>query len=204
MKCFLFSGLEGDEMNRVLEMLPQAETIKRGTELFRFGYVCILKEGNGKICRVAESGEKLTVRIATAGDVFGAVSVFGSWNDGWSTIIAVNDCQAVYISEELLKKILTDFPKVALNYISYLTDRIRFLNRRLDTFSAGSTELKLYEYLVSSADEKGTVSLSFSMSELARRLKIGRTSLYRGLDSLEKGGFITREKSKISIKGEKL
>ena len=204
MKCFLFSGLEGDEMNRVLEMLPQAETIKRGTELFRFGYVCILKEGNGKICRVAESGEKLTVRTAASGDVFGAVSVFGSWSNSRSTITAVTNCQAIYISEELLKKMISDFPKVALNYISYLTDRIRFLNNRLDTFSAKSTELKIYEYLVSCADEKGVVSLNFSMSEFARRLKIGRTSLYRGFDSLENGGFITREKSKILLKGDPL
>ena len=67
-----------------------------------------------------------------------------------------------------------------------------FLNRKLDAFCAKSTEEKLYEFLLSISDNYGNVKLNFGMAELARRLKVGRTSLYRDIQSLENKKLIER------------
>jgi DNA-binding MarR family transcriptional regulator len=48
----------------------------------------------------------------------------------------------------------------------------------------------------------GKVEITFGMAELARRLNIGRTSLYRGLDALEQNGSISREKNTVYIRKE--
>jgi CRP-like cAMP-binding protein len=118
---------------------------------------------------------------------------------GYSSITARQECRIIYISEEDFKEIIYRFPAVAFNYIQFLTDRIRFLNRKIDTFSAGSTEGKIYEFLLSVCDGDGVVKKNLSMAEIARRLKIGRSSLYRGIDSLEEKGLITRENQTFKV-----
>ena len=134
-----------------------------------------------------------------AGDVFGAVSVFGDWGENFSSIIAKTDTTLYYLSEESLKQALTQFPDFALNYIRFLTDRVRFLNRRLDTFCAGETQNKLYEFLITQADDNGEVKFDINMTELARRLNIGRTSLYRDISLLEQSGLIKRNGKKFLL-----
>lgn len=200
MDCFLFNGLSSSERELCLKLIDRDETQPKGSELYRNGYLCILISGSARIRRITESGNAVTVRSIRSGEVFGAASVFGDGWDDFSSIVAEASCRVCYISEEALKKMITEVPTVALNYITYLSEKIRFLNRRIDMFSANSTEQKLYEFLSSSADENGEFNLGFSLSELSRRLKIGRTSLYRGLDSLEAAGLIERSKNIFRIK----
>ena len=90
-------------------------------------------------------------------------------------------------------------PKVGENYVRFLSDRIRFLNRRVSTLTAGDTDGKLWRYLMAHKDEEGVVILSGGMSELADRLDMGRSSLYRCLDALIAAGRICREGKKITI-----
>lgn len=199
MDCFLFSGLDDSQMSIIIDLLGQPVTILKGQELYKNGEMGILFKGTAKIKRQGETGASVTVRTIGSCEVFGAASMFGKWESGFSKIIADEKCWVYYVTEQTLKSIFTRFPQTALNYIAFLTDRIRFLNRRIDAFSADSTESKLFEYLVSQSDDFGRVELKFSMAELSRRLKIGRSSLYRSLAELEKSGHVKREKNVILL-----
>ena len=200
MNCFLFESLTDRELELCNDMVRSACKTKKGGELYRNGALGILVSGSAKIRRFTESGNTITVRSIRQGEVFGAASVFGNWQEGFSSVVADSNCEVCYVSEDVLRKMIASVPTVALNYIAYLSEKIRFLNRRLDTFSADSIEQKLYEYFTSTADENGEVTLNISLSELSRRLKIGRTSLYRALDSLEKMGMLERNKNNFTVK----
>ncbi len=199
MNCFLFDGLNEEEQQQIEKILGTPETFIKGDDLYKTGRLAVLCRGKAAVLRRGGTGEEVTVRTISAGEVFGAASVFGSWEEGFSSVVAEENGSVIYISEEILRKIFTEFPKTALNYIAFLSDRIRFLNRRIDAFTAGSTEHKIYEYLVSAADGDGIVKFDFKMAELARRLKIGRTSLYRGLSALCENGLITRNNNQITV-----
>jgi len=80
-----------------------------------------------------------------------------------------------------------------------LSDKIRFLNRKIAFFTSGSTEKKLAGYILSLPIENNTVKLDMNMSKLASSLDIGRASLYRAFESLEENCFITRENNLIKI-----
>ncbi len=204
MECFLFDGLTAAQKEQILGRLGNPLTVKKGQELYKSGSLGIIAEGKGSIKRKGDDGHSVTVRTISTGEVFGSASIFGSWKEGKSSIVALCDCRVFYVGEDVLKSIMAEYPEVSFNYISYLTDRIRFLNSRVDTFSADNTSSRIYEFLVSLAKD-GKAEIGFSMAELARRLNIGRTSLYRGLDALEQSGFITRQKNTIFIReGEKL
>ena len=90
-------------------------------------------------------------------------------------------------------------PRIAENYVRFLSDRIRFLNRRLATLTAGQTDGKLWRFLLAYKGEDGTVHLPGGMTELAERLNMGRSSLYRSLDALTEAGRIERDGKTIRI-----
>lgn len=194
MDCFLFDGLNDTEYKSIAGLIGSSTDMEKGCELYRCGYIGILLTGTAQVCRRGETGETVVMRMIGKGEVFGAASVFGTWKEGSSSITAAAICKVIYISEDDLRRIMTEYPAVALNYIGYLSDKIRFLNRRIDMFSAGSAVGKVYEYIVTTADENGFSDAGFGMAELARRLKCGRTSLYRAVDSLESSGLISRAK----------
>ena len=199
MNCFLFDGLNDAEVTTIESKLSAPVRIDHGDEMYRCGSIGIIISGTAKIIRKNDTGAAVTMRNIGAGDVFGMASVFGEWREDFSSIIAVMPCEVIYISEGLLKEIFGEYPAAAMNYIVYLSDRIRFLNRKIDTFSAGNAEERLYEYLVSQADENNCVTLGFGMAELARRLKIGRSSLYRSIEALEMNKLILRNKNSFTV-----
>lgn len=192
MNCFLFNGLSEAELLQVKTLIGEAQMISKGEELYRCGALGIIKSGNATVKRNNETGNSVNMRTIGSCELFGAASVFGDWREGSSSIKALENCEVYYINESEFQNLLLKYPTVSLNYISYLSDKIRFLNRRIDALAAGSTQNKLYEYLVS-VSNSGRAVLNISMSELARRLKIGRSSLYRDIDSLEQSGLIKRD-----------
>ena len=198
--CFLFKGLTETESTVAETYFSQETTFQKGDELYRCGFLTVLTKGSAKVKRINELGGTITVRNVRAGEVFGSASVFGSWSETKSSVIADSVCTCRYISEKDLQALLLHIPKTATNYIAFLSEKIRFLNRRLDTFSADSSEQRIYEYFLSISDENGKAEPSVSMAELARRLKIGRTSLYRCLNSLESNGMLTRKGRAFYIK----
>ena len=88
-------------------------------------------------------------------------------------------------------------PGAAIGFAAYLSARIRFLTRRIEALTAGDSASKLLSYLLE-REQDGKVDIQ-SCAELARRLDVGRASLYRALDSLETSGDIRREGKKIFI-----
>lgn len=180
-------------------MLCTPKTISKGSDLYQNGMLGIIVNGSGTVKRLNDIGDSITIRTISKGELFGAASVFGCWKDGMSSIIANEPCEILYISENEFKQLLRQYPQISINYIEYLSDRIRFLNRKLDAFTTKSTEERLYEYLLSQSDNDGNISLNFGIAELARRLNVGRTSIYRDISTLESKGLINRNGHNFKI-----
>ena len=83
------------------------------------------------------------------------------------------------------------------NYIGFLSDRIRFLNRKIKFFTSGTAERRLALYLDSFPED--SFKIDESMSAVADMLDIGRASLYRAFDRLTEDGFIRRERDEITL-----
>lgn len=142
---------------------------------------------------------KVVMNDLFARDVFGAAALFGSDEDYPSTVVAETDCRVLFIPQETVVAWMQAVPQVATNYVRFLSDRIRFLNRRLATLTAGQADGKLWRYLLAHRDENGVVTVNDGMRDLAERLDMGRSSLYRSLDALTEAGKIRRERKKIII-----
>ena len=117
-------------------------------------------------------------------------------------VTAQTKASVVYLSQDIIENLIHEDPKIRMNYIAFLTDRIRFLNSKVRTFTGGGAASRLAGELIRmQSGEKITVP---GYSELARKLDIGRASLYRALEELEQGGYISRNGKTIEILDENL
>ncbi len=199
---FLWEGLNEEEISEIYNMLPQEVIIKRGNILYSEKHfkraLALILSGN-VIITMGEKSEKPTLmRKMQSGDVFGAASIFCNAESYVSVISAKTDVSVIFIPEDTLKKIFTLFPAVSLNYISFLSSRIRFLNQRISSFAGKSVKEKVFSYISAMAQTDYEVQIK-KISEMARVLSIGRTSLYRALDELKADGRIIEKTGKYFV-----
>ena len=144
-----------------------------------------------------DTDHPVVLRAVTAGHVFGAASLFLENAAPVSRLVAQSDCSLFFLARNAVRELLGHDPAFLDAYLRFLAERVHFLNGKIRSFTAGSTERRLALWLAEHA-ENGSVR-AVSLSVLAGTLDIGRASLYRALDKLEAEGLITRNGREIAV-----
>lgn len=153
----------------------------------------ILLEGEIQVSKGA-----LIISVLRPGALFGAAALFNDRPDYATTLTARTACSVLLLPQALVEELMARFPEVGRSYVYYLSGRIRFLNEKIETLSAGSAERRLAQYLLErQAGER--VEPECSATGLARRLNVSRASLYRAFDALEALHAIRREGRSVQI-----
>ena len=197
--CPLFSGFEPVEIENFLKKVgAYRENYASGervllakNEATRMG---ILLSGGLKV--LSPSDETILNRLEP-GSLFGVSCLYGE--ESAETHIFASKSSVVLFLDGTASDALWENAELRKNLISFLTDRIRFLNRKIASFTAQGSEEKLLCYLRQSADKDGYVSLSRSFSELARVLHLGRASLYRAMEKLESKGLLIKDGKSLRL-----
>jgi CRP-like cAMP-binding protein len=165
--------------------------------------VGILVSGRLTVSR-QESGDKaVLLNHLVSGDCFGVSSVFSGEEDFITVVRAKTKAKVIFLSEELLLKLIRAGEEFAVSYISFLTGRIRFLNKRIHSFTAPKADKKLAAYLLENGGTGGKAAPA-PLAEIARRLSMGRASLYRAIDTLEQAGAIKKDGKSIEVLSEEI
>ncbi len=159
----------------------------------------IIRSGEASVY-TADSSRSMLLRRLGEGKTVGVANLFSD-ESFVSRIIADKKCETVEISAANFKKLLESDSAILHNYISFLSNKICYLNKKIVTLTAGSAERRLAVFLDSHASEIGNDSftLPVPMNSLAEMLNLGRASLYRAADKLEADGFITRDGKNITL-----
>lgn len=190
---FLLHGLSEEEKARCWQMADCSErTYDKGQVLYdahlaRPALVLIL-DGCVRVLH-----RHVEMNRLHPGDVFGAAALFGEADSYVSRVEACTACRVLFLPQQTVSDWMAAMPRVAQNYVRFLSDRIRFLNRRLATLTAGQNDGKLWKYLQACQDEEGCVTLATGMTGLSKKLDMSRSSLYRSLDALQADGRIRRD-----------
>ena len=137
------------------------------------------------------------MRLIKAGEVFGAASLCGG-KAYVARVRAAADCRVQFLPEDTLRAWFLAEPQMALNYMAFLTDRVRFLNGKIAVYTCEGASGKLYSWLCANGDGDGALP-KLSMTKLAATLNMGRTSLYRAFDELEKQNLLVRKDGKVRV-----
>lgn len=203
--CAVFKGLSPDELSGLAEKL-NARQIRFGRQEKIFTpethkrQLGILIKGSAEVYKT-EAGASLLMSILRPSDVFGMPSVFSENGDFPTEIRAREDCRVLFIEKEELETIFLAFPQTMRNYIGILSDRILYLNRKIDRLSTPSAAGKLKIFLENTAEKAGsdTFPMPLSWTETASSLGLGRTSLYRAVRELEESGYLQKDGKTITL-----
>ena len=141
----------------------------------------------------SDASRQVLLRTFEAGEMFGVAALFANDVDFATNISAKTECDVLFIGDTVIYSLIENDSSVRRNYLTFLSEKIRFLNRKITFFTAGSAERKLSLYLLGLPREESKVKLSISMSALSDMMDLGRASLYRAFDRLCEDGFILRD-----------
>lgn len=195
---FLLNNLSESDKTEIIKSFGEPAVYKKGETIYSGASfenaLGVLLGG-----RASAVSDNVLKKNFFEGDTFGAAALFGNAKPYISEIIAKSDCVIQFVDEKKLRSLIEKYPVISVNYISFLSEKVRFLNEKISLFTCRGASMKLYRYLVDSADENNTIKIA-NMTSLARITSIGRTSLYRAMDELADSGMIERNGSTITIK----
>lgn len=205
-RFFLFNGLSENERNKITKEFCAPQKFKKGeiiysNTVFNNAIGFIVK---GKAYAVSNNQNETYLKTFNANMCFGAAAVFGGDDCYISTITAKTECEILFLTEPQLRQIFEKYPQTAVNYITFLSDKVRFLNNKLSVVSCMSAEDAVLTQLQSTQNSEGYAEIPKNMTLFAKMLGLSRATLYRVLDTLEQNGSILRENNKVKvIKNEK-
>ena len=195
--CELVSGIDETKLFRLFEessaslvRFNRAEDICNSENYEK--QLFIIVRGSAAVHKQLADGRDLLINRLHRGSIFGMAGLFT--DESFPTkITAQTDSLILILTKQWVVDSFEKQPKMSLNYISILSDKIQFLNRKLSSFATVDAKEKLYDYLLRTGGEPGEpFSLPCSISELARILGMGRTSVYRSIEELEEEKRIKR------------
>lgn len=158
--------------------------------------VCIIIKGEARVSK----GDTVISHLKD-GEIFGAAFLYNQSYEFENTVTALTPLKVVIIEKSGIDELIKCDSSISFNYISYLSERIGFLNSKIEGYTKPSAEEKLMLYLKKNADmNNGKCEISVSMTELSHVLQISRASLYRVIENLEQQGKIYRDGKKIYVK----
>ncbi len=164
--------------------------------------LCIILSGQVYV-HSKDGHHDLLLRILRPNDTFGVATLFGQHNcDTVTRITASTATSVLCISEATMRSLLAQDADLAMRYIEFLADRIRFLNARIACLGASTAEGKLCAWLDSvmpSSEGDCTYTIGIPMKKLADLLGLGRASLYRAFDTLTDSGILSKNGATIHV-----
>ena len=157
---WIFQNLEAEE----IEALSREALRKKsatGQALFLQGdateEMFLIKGGLVKLSKVLEDGTELTLDIRKAGDFVGE-NMFSEEGKYPVSAYCLEDTLTCGFSRSQFEQLVLQHPKVGLQIIKNLSERITWLTMRVGSLAVTNIEDRLYRVLTSVAREHGTVS----------------------------------------------
>lgn len=162
--------------------------------------LCVLWSGQASVyAKAADASHGALLRTMDAGTVFGVHCVFSHETPPFSRVVANKPCRVLLIPAEVFEAALLSHGETMAGYVRFLTQRVDFLNQKIQYLTSGSAEQRLAAYLLRIIPDDQPQQLAHSATALADLLNIGRASLYRAIRQLTDDGFLVREGRKYRL-----
>ena len=200
---FLFSGIEDGMYECLIEKLDMRKVKYSRTEIIyspksfstEVGFIL---SGECEIRQHASDSGKVILNTLHCGDSFGILAAFGK--EVFPTeVYAKKNSEILFITSDSLTSLIRASSDVALNVIHFLSERVVFLNKRIEAATLGSVDKKLASYLLNLSARENTSTVSLNFKRCSETISAGRASVYRSIESLKNKGYIEAENKFIKI-----
>ena len=205
---WIFQNLEAEEIE-ALSREAMRKKSTTGQTLFLQGdpadEMFLIKGGRVKLSKVLEDGTELTLDIRKAGDFVGE-NMFSEEGHYPVSAYCLEDTLTCGFSRIQFEQLVLQHPKVGLQIIKNLSERITWLTQRVGSLAVTKIEDRLYRVLTSVAKEHGTISpqgtvIQFPLTheDLSFLTGAHRVSITRAMKVLKAAGKIIHEDKRLIL-----
>lgn len=196
----LFRNLSSSDMAEI-ERVTTMTACKRGRIFYTAGQsaevLFILKKGKVQLYRLAEDGRRLVTAIVQAGSIFGEMPLVSQRMHD-NNAEALDDCTLCVMSRTDVEHLILTKPRLALNIMSILAERLAAAEQRIEIQAYGSVRQRLAGLLLKLAATNGEIS-GTSHQQLGELIGASRETVTRMLGDLKSEGIIELGRSHIRI-----
>lgn len=191
------------ELEKLKCTIPHVvKNYKRGEHIAYQGdsvnQLLLLIEGSVKTEIVSNSGLTLPMEEIAAPYPLAAAFLFADENRFPVDVVALQDCEVLFISKEAVEKQIAKCPDFMRGFMAFNANRMQFLSERLKLFAQKGIKAKLVYYILSQ-EKNGTFDIERSIASLAEYFGVERPSLSRAISEMVKEGIITFQNGKGRI-----
>jgi len=205
---WIFESLEPAEVEALAREALRKKSAT-GQALFMQGEAAdemfLIKGGRVKLSKVLEDGTELTLDIRKAGDFVGE-NMFSEEGEYPVSAYCLEDTLTCGFSRTQFEELVLQHPKVGLQIIKNLSERINWLTSRVGSLAVTNIEDRLYRVLSSVAKEHGTpgpqgVVIQFPLTHEDMSFLTGahRVSITRAMKALKGAGKIIHEDRRLIL-----
>lgn len=205
---WIFQNLEAEEIEALSREALRKKSIT-GQALFLQGdptdEMFLIKGGRVKLSKILENGNELTLDIRKAGDFVGE-NMFSEEGQYPVSAYCLEDTLTCGFSRNQFEQLVLQHPKVGLQIIKNLSERIAWLTSRVGSLAVTNIEDRLYRVLTSVAKEHGRVSskgtvilFPLTHEDLSFLTGAHRVSITRAMKSLKAAGKIIHEDKRLIL-----
>jgi len=205
--CILFKKYSPSEIEEIISSIKyEVKTYPKSEILALEGDHCsklsIILKGNIDLQSLFPSGKVVTLAHLNESSIFGEALVFSSNNLYPITVITSTITTVLSINKEEILHLLSKDEIFLENFLSLLSNKLLFLNKKIKLLSLDSIRGKLCSYIIIEYKKQKTNKLTINLSKkaLAEYLGVQRPSLSREFIKMKEDNLIDYDKDIIYIK----
>lgn len=198
-----FTGLDTTELEFIKGFIVE-KTIDKGEILLTEGetsnYLYFVVSGLVKVYKSSPNGKEQILHIAPPGDSLNDVPTFDGESTNAATMVAMTPALLYAIRKEDLKIILHDPPRICVNIIKSLANRIRRDAKLVEELSSTQALARLAKLLIGRyAGEEATVGYFLTQQDMANMIGTSREVVNRALKAMEDKGAIRLNRHRVVV-----
>jgi CRP/FNR family cyclic AMP-dependent transcriptional regulator len=199
----LFAGMDPDDI-ATLERHTVQKAYRKNTVIMERGdeanTLFVLTEGRVKAYVSDEEGKEIILSEMGPGAHFGELALLRDI-PRTASVMTLEDSSFLVLTKRSFVECLTDHPKLALNLIGDLIERIQILTQSVSDLALLDVYGRIAKVLAESAEEIGgrKVTPRFTHQEIADRVGASREMVSKILKDLKAGGYLTSEGKQLIL-----
>ncbi len=204
----LFDGLAEYQLKNILSVVVRQDFKKNQMVLFEDEpdtRLYLILKGLVKLTRITEEGREFILSFLGEGDVLGELSILDD-EVRTNNAVAVEDTTLLYISRTDYLHIFQECPKLTLNLLRDMTQRIRERDAQIKSMSLQSATGKVASTILRFADEVGKINMGKveitrlpPHRDLANMVGTSRETISRAINWLTENGYLHKQGSRLVI-----
>ena len=199
------------ENNEVIELLNctgiKTKVFKKGAVILKTGkpidYLGVMLSGKAEIIKNDFSGAEIVIEKLKTNDIFGHNIVCCGIKNSPVSVIAVENCEVVFIPFE---KVVTPCQKLCKyhiqlikNVMKMISEKNNLLNDKIDIIGQRKIRDKILAFLENYKKEESVFTIPYSREEMAKFLCTDRSAMSRELSKMQKEGILRFHKNKFEL-----